>query len=134
LSKCTLWEYSLIFSFYGERGRFVNQNNGSSGAPRRRLGKAAARRYNEPVLRRLIPADAVPVIADQPEDGAGRMRKCKAPTLVMAAEKDCLFPGAGVIARAEKIVPDCRTYLLKGRGHMNLLTDDEKRMIVDFLR
>ncbi len=63
-----------------------------------------------------------------------KMRKCSAPTLVMAAEKDCLFPGAGVIARAEKIIPNCRTCLLKGRGHMNFLTDDEKRMIVDFLR
>ncbi|MBR4473518.1 MAG: alpha/beta hydrolase [Oscillospiraceae bacterium] len=63
-----------------------------------------------------------------------KMRKCKAPVLVMAAEMDCLFPGAGVIARAEKIIPDCRTYLLKGRGHMNSLSDDEKKMIVDFLR
>ena len=62
-----------------------------------------------------------------------RMKRCKAPTLVMAAEEDCLFPGAGVIARAEQIIPDCRTYLLKGRGHINSLTDEEKRMIVDFL-
>lgn len=66
--------------------------------------------------------------------GEDRMRRCKAPTLVMAAEKDCLFPGAGVIARAEKIIPDCRTYLLEGRGHMNTLTEDEKQMIVDFLK
>ena len=62
-----------------------------------------------------------------------RMRKCQAPALVMAAELDCLFPGAGVIERAEKIIPDCRTYLLKGRGHINVLTDSEKQMIVDFL-
>ena len=62
-----------------------------------------------------------------------RMRKCKATTLVMAAERDCLFPGAGVIARAEKIIPNCRTYLLRGRGHMNILTEEEKKMIVDFL-
>ena len=63
-----------------------------------------------------------------------RMRRCKAPVLVMAAELDCLFPGAGVIKRAERIIPDCRTYLLKGRGHMSFLTDDEKQMIVTFLR
>lgn len=62
-----------------------------------------------------------------------RMRKCNAPTLVMAAEKDCLFPGRGVIERAERIIPDCETYLLEGRGHMNTLTKEEKKMIVDFL-
>ena len=26
-----------------------------------------------------------------------------------------------------------KTYLLRGRGHMHFLTDEEKRMIVDFL-
>ena len=26
-----------------------------------------------------------------------------------------------------------RTYLLRGRGHMHFLTDEEKKMIVDFL-
>jgi len=61
------------------------------------------------------------------------MKKCLAPTLVMAAEKDCLFPGAGVIARAKKIIPNCQTYLLEGRGHLSYLTDAEKKMMVDFL-
>lgn len=63
-----------------------------------------------------------------------KMNQCKAPVLVMAAEKDCLFPGPGVIKRAEQIIPNCQTYLLKDRGHMNFLTEDEKQMIVDFLR
>lgn len=62
-----------------------------------------------------------------------KMKKCKAPTLVMAAEKDCLFPGEGVIERAERIIPNCQTYLLKDRGHMNVLTDNEKKLITDFL-
>ena len=62
-----------------------------------------------------------------------KMARCKAPVLVMAAEKDCLFPGAGVIHRAEKIIKNCRTYLLKNRGHMHILSEDEKKMIVDFL-
>ena len=62
------------------------------------------------------------------------IRKCEAPTLILAAERDCLFPGAGVIARAERIIPNCRTYLLRGRGHMNILTEEEKKMVVDFLR
>ncbi len=61
------------------------------------------------------------------------MKKCSAPTFVMAAEKDCLFPGKGVIERAKDIIPNCTTYLLEGRGHMNFLTDEEKIMIVDFL-
>jgi pimeloyl-ACP methyl ester carboxylesterase len=61
------------------------------------------------------------------------MKKCTSPTLVMAAEKDCLFPGKGVIERAKRIIPNCETYLLEGRGHMNFLKEDEKKMIVDFL-
>lgn len=64
---------------------------------------------------------------------AKHMNKCKAPTLVMAAEKDCLFPAKGVIPRAERIIKNCTTYLLKNRGHMSSLTEDEKQMIVDFL-
>lgn len=62
------------------------------------------------------------------------MKKCKSPTLVMAAEKDCLFPAKGVIPRAERIIENCTTYLLEGRGHMSNLTEEEKQMIVDFLK
>lgn len=61
------------------------------------------------------------------------MKKCKAPTLVMAAEMDCLFPARKVIPRAEKIIENCTTYLLKARGHIHFLTEEEKKMIVDFL-
>ena len=33
-----------------------------------------------------------------PSNVSGKlMQRCKAPTLVIAAEKDCLFPGEGVI-------------------------------------
>lgn len=79
--------------------------------------------------------DYVKVKTAMPSDvDADRMKKCPAPALVMAAEKDCLFPGQGVLERADKIIPDCRTYLLRGRGHMHFLTDDEKRMIVAFLK
>ena len=62
-----------------------------------------------------------------------KIRKCQAPVLVMGAERDCLFPGAGVIKRSEKILSNSTTYLLKNRGHINILTEDEKRMIVNFL-
>jgi pimeloyl-ACP methyl ester carboxylesterase len=61
------------------------------------------------------------------------MSKCKVSTLVMAAEKDCLFPAKLVIPQAKKIIPNCITYLLKNRGHMNKLTETEKQMILDFL-
>lgn len=62
------------------------------------------------------------------------MKKCKAPTLVMAAEKDCLFPAQGVISRAKRIITNCTTYLLENRGHMSNLTKEEKQMITNFLR
>lgn len=60
-------------------------------------------------------------------------QKCLAPTLVLAGEKDCMFPAERVIPQAEKMIPHCETYLLKGRGHMHSLTESEKRMIVQFL-
>lgn len=70
-----------------------------------------------------------------PSNVSGRlMKNCCAPTLVMAAEKDCLFPGKGVIKRAEKIIPNCTTYLIKARGHMNFMTAEEKEMIRTFLK
>lgn len=60
--------------------------------------------------------------------------KYVAPTLVLAAEKDCLFPGKGVLKRSKKIFRNVKTYLLKERGHMSFLTDSEKIMICDFLK
>ena len=60
--------------------------------------------------------------------------RCKAPTLVMAAEKDCMFPAKRVIPRARNNIRNCKTYLLKNRGHMHFLTEAEKKMIVDFLK
>jgi pimeloyl-ACP methyl ester carboxylesterase len=59
--------------------------------------------------------------------------KCKAPSLVLAGENDCLFPANRVIPRANKYIPHCTTYLLKKRGHINVLTKEEMQMIVDFL-
>lgn len=59
--------------------------------------------------------------------------KCEATTLVLAGENDCLFPAKRVIPRANKFIQHCTTYLLKNRGHINVLTKEEKQMIVDFL-
>ncbi|MGL6197463.1 MAG: alpha/beta fold hydrolase [Lachnospiraceae bacterium] len=61
------------------------------------------------------------------------MQKCTAPTLIMAGEKDCLFPAKRVIPQARKIIPNCTTYLLSNRGHMSVLTEKEKQRIVEFL-
>lgn len=62
------------------------------------------------------------------------MKKCTAPTLVMAGEKDCLFPASLVIPQAKTMIPDCTTYLLKDRGHMHTMTLYEKQKIIDFLK
>ncbi len=56
------------------------------------------------------------------------------PVLVMAAENDCLFLARGVLLKAGKVWPQSERYLLKDRGHINELTIEEKKMIIDFLR
>ncbi len=79
--------------------------------------------------------DYVKIKTGMPSDAlAEDMMKCLAPTLVMAGEHDCLFPAKLVLPQAKKIIPNCTTYLLQGRGHMNYLTEEEKQMIIDFLK
>lgn len=65
---------------------------------------------------------------------AARMGRCAAPTLVLAAERDCLFPARKVLPRAKKILPCCTCYELKGRGHMHRLSREEQERIVCFLK
>lgn len=55
------------------------------------------------------------------------------PVLVFAAEKDCLFPGEQVIKKAKSAWKQCKCHLLKNRGHINNLNDEEKKMIHNFL-
>jgi pimeloyl-ACP methyl ester carboxylesterase len=62
------------------------------------------------------------------------IKRCTAPTLVIAAEKDCLFPANLVIPQAKAMIPNCTTYILKDTGHMHYLKDAEKKKIVDFLK
>ena len=79
--------------------------------------------------------DNVKIKAGMPSDVIpADIKQCKAPTLVLAAEKDCLFPANMVIPQAESIIPNCTTYLLEGRGHMSYLTQKEQEMIIEFLR
>ncbi len=70
--------------------------------------------------------DNVRIKAGMPGDvNPAELKKCTAPTLVMAAEKDCLFPADLVIPQAKASVPNCTTYLLEGSGHLNSLTLSE---------
>jgi len=78
--------------------------------------------------------DNVKVKAGMPSDVNPKdMQNYKASTLVMAAEKDCLFPADLVLPQAKKIIKNCTTYLIEKRGHIHYLSEVEKRMIVDFL-
>ena len=63
-----------------------------------------------------------------------RMGRCAAPTLVLAGERDPLFPAHKVLPQAEAILPHCTTRLLADRGHINTLTEGEKGEIVSFLK
>lgn len=62
------------------------------------------------------------------------LKKYKNPVLVMAAEKDCLFPEKQVIKQAKKAWNHGHTYLLKDRGHISELTPSEKEIIKKFLK
>lgn len=55
------------------------------------------------------------------------------PVLVMAAEKDCLFPAKGVIPQAKAVWKQAETYIIKERGHIHEMKDEEKQMIKNFL-
>lgn len=63
-----------------------------------------------------------------------RLTEYNSPTLIVAGERDCLFPAKNVLPRAEKIFSNCTTYILKDRGHMHIMTEKEKSMIIDFLK
>lgn len=79
--------------------------------------------------------DNVKIKTGMPSNVSPRdMEKCKAPTLVMAGEKDCLFPANLVIPQAKAMIQNCTTYVMKGRGHMHHLTEEEKQNIINFLK
>ena len=61
------------------------------------------------------------------------LRKCAAPTLLIAAELDCLFPGKKVIEKARGMLPNLTVYLLENQGHLHVLPDDVLTMIISFL-
>jgi pimeloyl-ACP methyl ester carboxylesterase len=61
------------------------------------------------------------------------LRDFTVPTFVIASENDCMFPGENVIAKAEKMISNLKTHLLKGQSHMFSLPDDVIDMIVQFI-
>jgi|GEM_PF-3906752 len=63
-----------------------------------------------------------------------KLSKYNSPTLVIAGEKDCLFPAKKVLPKAKKILSNCETYLLKDSGHMHILPKKEKELIINFLK
>ena len=72
--------------------------------------------------------------AGMPIDVEGeKLHKFTGPVYIMAAEYDCLFPGKGVIERASELLVNCKTHMLKKRGHINEITKEEKNSICHFL-
>jgi len=61
------------------------------------------------------------------------LNNCKSPILVIAAEKDCMFPGKKVIERAKKYIPNVKTHMLENQGHLCVLSDDVLNMISKFI-
>lgn len=47
-------------------------------------------------------------------------------TLVIASEKDCLFPAKKVLPRAKELFRNCETSQLKGCGHIHILPQEKK--------
>lgn len=67
------------------------------------------------------------------DESDDNLSKYHNPVLVMAAEKDCLFPAKNVLPKVQRVWKQSITYLLKDRGHLHKLTDSEKKMIIEFL-
>jgi len=62
-----------------------------------------------------------------------QLRKCNASTLIIATDKDCMFPGKKIIERAEKILSNVKCHLLQNQGHMFKLSAGDMKMIKDFI-
>lgn len=63
-----------------------------------------------------------------------KLSEYNSPTFVIASEKDCLFPAEKVLARAKQIFTNCKVYELKDSGHMQILPQNIKNIIVEFLK
>lgn len=61
------------------------------------------------------------------------MKNFTAPTLLITGEKDVIFPGEKVIARAKLIIPNLKTYLMKGSGHMCVLSSERNKNVLEMI-
>lgn len=62
-----------------------------------------------------------------------RLKKYKNPVMVIAAQKDCLFPGQQVLEKAQRVWKQGVFELRNGKGHIHDLTARQKKQIHDFL-
>lgn len=67
---------------------------------------------------------------------ASRLTRYQNPILIMAAEKDCLFPAKKIFRQAKKAWKQSKRYFyfIKNRGHICQLTEAEEQMIINFLQ
>ena len=61
------------------------------------------------------------------------LKTANAPTLIMPAELDCMFPGKNIIKKVKMTIPSFKIHLLKNQGHMFKLSIEEMDMIKNFL-
>jgi len=61
------------------------------------------------------------------------MKNYTAPTLLITGEKDIIFPGEKVIARAKMIIPNLKTYLMKGSGHMSIMSSEKNKNVLEMI-
>jgi pimeloyl-ACP methyl ester carboxylesterase len=74
------------------------------------------------------------VKAGLPSNVSSKMLKqCFAPTLVIAAEEDCLFPGKKVIKKAKETIPNMNAILLHNQGHLCVVPNDVMDKVVHFI-
>jgi len=61
------------------------------------------------------------------------MKSYTAPTLLITGEHDVIFPGEKIIARAKTMIPNLKTQLMKGCGHMCILSSEKNKSILELI-
>jgi pimeloyl-ACP methyl ester carboxylesterase len=102
------------------------------------------RRYLFPLLARLImslnrrrPANSAEFLieaqAEDEHDCHDILKKIKAPTLVIAGDRDYFFP-VELLRETAALIPKAKLILLKGKGHGTVATGAFGREVLAFLR
>jgi len=60
------------------------------------------------------------------------LQRFNAPTFIIVAEYDRMFPSKKILAKAQKMIPNLKTHILKGQGQMFSLSDGDITMIKEF--